>query len=256
MPMPMTPEVRNRLLVATRGAAIAFIEDMSHLREISTRENPSAGELRRVSNELRRLLVDNGGDLSGIAAPRIGRLMFKAPDNNPIYRAEHAGPYSYWASGAGEFFGLALRSISVSNSAIHRVFKDFDPSRTVDLTLDGFLGQRLICLMGKWVTRRQVIKYIANTASGVHSGTPQEEADNLQARVRQCVNYSSQNDEFKIHFNVDAFNPAIKDIPFKYQQGAIDPVLVELLSTAQSLTQSPRILELEAVVQEELRMAG
>src|ERR1700674_4527094 len=100
--MPMTREVRDQLLNATRHAAVAFLEDLTHLRDVSKGVNQSSGELRRISNELRRLLIDNGGDLPDIAAPRIGRLMFKAPDNNPIYKSARSGPYSYWASGAGE----------------------------------------------------------------------------------------------------------------------------------------------------------
>jgi hypothetical protein len=70
----MTPEIVKELKLATRDAAAAFVEDMPHIREVLNRVNPDRGELRRLSNPLRRLLIDNGGDLRDIAAPRIGRF--------------------------------------------------------------------------------------------------------------------------------------------------------------------------------------
>lgn len=249
--MAMTPEVKARLLIATREAAAAFLEDMTYLREVLKRPDPVRGELRRLSNELRRLLVDNGGDLPGIAAPRIGRLMFQAPDNNPYYRAERGHALSYFASGSSLFFGISVRGFMMFSGKSPRM-EQFDPEHTVDLPLDRFLSQRLICLSGRWINRRQIIKYVANTASGVHSGTPQEEADKLLARIRQCVSYSVQNGSFHLDFNVDAFNPKVPDIPFKHQPNAVDPVLIELLATAHFVTTSPRVLELETVVRDEL----
>src|SRR5215216_54453 len=106
--MAMTPEIQARLLAATRDAAVAFLEDVAHLRDILNRQDQVRGSLRRLSNELRRLLVDNGGDLPDIAAPRIGRLMFVARDNNPLYKSDRDHPFAYCASGSGSAHGLGL----------------------------------------------------------------------------------------------------------------------------------------------------
>ena len=58
--------------ISTRETAAAFIEDMRHLRDVVNK--PDATELRRLTNILRRLLID--GDLGKIAAPRIGRFEY------------------------------------------------------------------------------------------------------------------------------------------------------------------------------------
>jgi hypothetical protein len=70
----MVKKTTEELLNVTRGAAMALVEDLPHIREVVNRPDPDKGELRRLSNELRRLLIDNGGDLRDVAAPRIGRF--------------------------------------------------------------------------------------------------------------------------------------------------------------------------------------
>ena len=67
--MPIDPEVREKLIAATRGAAISLIEDMPHIRDVLNRPDPERGQVRLLSNVLRRILIDNGGDLRDIAAP-------------------------------------------------------------------------------------------------------------------------------------------------------------------------------------------
>src|SRR4029077_126368 len=83
--MPLNPERGEELLKTTREAAAAFMEDMPHIQEIVLKTDPDRAELRRLSNVLRRLLIDKGGDLRDIAAPRVGKLNIIAPDNKPFY---------------------------------------------------------------------------------------------------------------------------------------------------------------------------
>jgi hypothetical protein len=82
--MTLSKERRKSLLNTTRDAAIAFVEDMEHIRTLIAQEDISRADLRRLSATLRRLLVE--GDISNIAAPRIGKIKLKAPNNNPVYK--------------------------------------------------------------------------------------------------------------------------------------------------------------------------
>ena len=56
--MRLSPEQQAKMLADTRDAAVAFLEELHHFREIIEREETSPGELRRASVPLRRLLID------------------------------------------------------------------------------------------------------------------------------------------------------------------------------------------------------
>src|SRR5437868_1161900 len=107
--MSMNPEHKAELLASTREAAIACVEDVAHMRDVLSRLDPDRGELRRLSAILRRLLIDNGGDLRRIAPPRVGRLELLIPDNKAIYAADRKNPYTFFGSASVETFGLFIR---------------------------------------------------------------------------------------------------------------------------------------------------
>lgn len=126
--------------------------------------------------------------------------------------------------------------------------------------MDSYLSQPVICLRGEWATRRDVIKYMANIASGVHSGHAREDIDRLLNRIRRAARYSSVLVPPELgaapgeraagyNFNLDAVD---SDLPFEYSAANIDPVLVEILAAAHCLSVSPDITKLEAVVTKEL----
>jgi hypothetical protein len=248
--MAMTPEVRADLLVATREAAIAFIEDMPHIREILKRTDPDRGEVRRLSGTLRRLLIDNGGDLRDISAPRTGRLMYSMPDNKPVYNAAKKKPYEFFGSAGVAAFGVHWRAAAFEQGSSAQPLEDFDPDRRILLPMDNFLSQQIPCLNGKWITRRDAIKYMANIASGVHSGYAKEEIEKTIARIRRSVSYTAT-PTMNIRFNVDALYPT--EPPFRYEPDSLDPVLIEVLATAHFLATSPDLETLELNIHEELK---
>lgn len=248
--MPLTPERREQLILATREAAAAFVEDMPHIREVVNKQNPDRGELRRLSAVLRRLLIDNGGDLRTVAAPRIGRFTILSPDNKPIFKTARKHPYEFFGSAGVSAFGVHFRAAAVEKAPKPQPSEDFDPERTVALPLDNFLSQDVICLQGKWITRRDALKYIANIASGVHSGVPKEEIEKVIARVRRSAVYNAVPGAANFAFNIDALYA--DDPPFQYTPDAIDPVLVEVLAASHFIELSPDIRRLETTVQQEL----
>jgi hypothetical protein len=246
----LTPEVREKLLSATREAAAAFIEDMPHIREIVNKANPDRGELRRLSGVLRRLLIDKGGDLKDIAAPRIGRFTLLSPDNKPVFKAARKRPYEFFGSAGVAACGIYFRAAVVEKGSNAHRLENFDPDRTVALGHDNFLSQDVLCLQGKWITRRDAIKYIANIASGVHSGIVKTETEKAIARIRKSATYKAIPNAANFTFNIDALYP--NEPPFQYAPDAIDPVLVELLAAAHFLELSPDIRRLETDIRAEL----
>jgi hypothetical protein len=254
--MSMSPDVRQKLLVATRGAAEAFIEDLSYFRGIVSKRNIQRQDVRRMSNELRRILIDNGGDLEKIAAPRIGKVMLQMPDNGPYHRASWASPMTFFGSGGVDLFGIgSVRAAAAFRSAKHPPIPGFHPDKTTEATVDQFMSQGVLCRNGTWVSRRDTIKYVANVSHGVHSGTAKEESEKLLQDIRSAIIYRPPTKQsplmlMNVPHMLSAGHYPTKN--FQFGPNALDPVLVELLATASFLTRSPKIIELEAAIKTEL----
>lgn len=257
--MGMSGDHRKQRLALTREAAAAFVGDLQHIREVLGRAEPSQDELRRLSVTLRRILVER--DLTNVAAPRIGRIMLKAPDNKPIIKSNKKLPIAYFGSGGVEVFGILVQCVMVERGAGPRPLPEFHPSHTIELRLDGFLSQPVLCLEGQLVSRARAIEYVANITSGAHSGSlksapaNKRDAYEILSRVRQVATYSLEGGVTTVTFNEDALKNALTDetVQFRYTPDAIDCVLLELLAAAHYLAVSDDTAKLEQVILEELK---
>jgi hypothetical protein len=251
----LSPEQRDRLLLSTRPAAAALVDDLSYIRDLLTRllhakdVGSLPGEVRRLSATIRRLLVER--DLTIVAAPRIGRFFFDAPDIKRIIKGEGKIPFAFFASGGAELFGISVKCMILEEGNFQRDFADFDPDKSIKLQLDGFLSQPVLCLDGQWIRRGSIIKYVANVASGVHSGLPREPEDAIINNIRRHGLYSVRNGE--VRFGLDG-GPllSLPSNTFVYRPDNIDPVLVELISAAHYVAKSEDTDRLEAIIAEEL----
>ncbi len=61
--MSISADTKTALLAATKEAAAALVEDTAHMTDVLSQDNIPRGEIRRLSAIMRRLLVDNGGDV-------------------------------------------------------------------------------------------------------------------------------------------------------------------------------------------------
>lgn len=253
--MRMSEDHRKERLALTREAAAALLEDLQHIREVLARADPSRAELRRLSVTLRRILVER--DLSKVAAPRIGRIKLKAPDNKPVVKSNTKRPILFFGSGGVEAFGVTVRCSILERGAKARPLPDFHPGHTVDLRLDGFLSQPVLCFQGEMVSRARTIEYMANVASGAHSGSPKTAISDKQSvyktlsRIRFVSSYSVKDGVTTIAMDISAATG--DDPPFKYTPDSIDPVLLELLAAAHYLMISEDTAKLEQVILEELK---
>ncbi len=247
-----TPEKRDELLRVTREAAAAFAQDMEHMREIIKRPIPDSGEIRRVSGTLRRLLIDNGGDLRKIAPPRVGRLTFKTLDNSDYYSLANKHPFAVFVSGKlGPPFDM--RGTTQHRPSVQFLPPNPKENKYVEVSLDGFLSNRILCINKTWLTRGDTIKYIANTASGVHSGGFQDHNASDFSRLRGCITFSINKDGIP-HRHIDADAHMLIKPDFIFKPNTIDPVVNELHITCYLLTESPDVLKLESLIRSELNM--
>jgi hypothetical protein len=257
----LSPEQRAQMLVRSREAASAFVDDMTEIRRVLAADRPSIGEIRRLSVTLRRLLVDH--DLEIVAAPRMGRITILAPDNNPVYTHEKKNPPRLFVSGRvsilGGWNGMILLRIfrgagHIDNVPPERISPpNLDISRRIPLKLDGFLTQRVICFYGEWISRKAVIKYVANFASGAHSTEAKEREEKILAHLRRSSHLSLRDGGIHVQLPDVVSDRSQEEIPFKpLASDSIDPVLIELLAAAHFLAESPDVRELERMVKAEL----
>lgn len=258
--MPLSSEKRAEMLAQSREAANAFVDDIIEVRRVLATEGASIPEARRLSAILRRLLVDR--DLAVIASPRMGKITLLAPDNKPIYTHERNNPPRLFVSGRVRILGWdGIIMVRMFRGAGHpdnvppeRLFpSNFDIARCAAVRLDGFLAQHVICFHGEWISRRAIIKYVANVASGIHSGTPTDREDTILAHLRRSSHIRLDDRGIHVHLPDVVNDRSRQEISFRpLAPNSIDPVLIELLSAAHFLSVSPDIVELERLVKIEL----
>jgi hypothetical protein len=253
--MPLKPEQQASLRRRTIEAAAYFVEDIVWFRELLSRPTPSSSDIRRTSGMVRRLLLD--GDLPAIAAPRTGRLMLRAPQLRDFQRLSRE-PVIFVGSGF-QGHGVSVRSwcefdgsLSVEDADIvknaYLAMIGLQGTADVDLSIDNFLAQRVLRYEGFWQTRKDVLRYLAHIASGVHTGAPKSAEERALTRMRRAIRVTPDGG---IHVFPHG-TPPRDDDEFVYDPQSLDPVLVVTLDTMRIVAQSPVVIGLEAMVVQEL----
>jgi len=260
----MEEEIRKRLVEETRESAILVYEDIEHLNSVIEKSETKAVDLRHSSAILRRWLVE--GALKKVANPRVGKMNLKAIDNSPIYRVTNAGKIHQFVSGGASIHGIFLTALMGNAGQESARLENFHPDRTIDLTLDSFQRQRVIFTQETWITRAQVIKFVANVDSGVHDGLPLESWGVVLSEFRQQISIdlitpsASERLEMKMPDEIKTIpsvtfsdgNPASEIRPANYTPNRINGVLLELLATIHFLVKSKDLQNLTAVIASEL----
>jgi hypothetical protein len=275
--MALTPRQKTAMIAATYDAAKAMIDDLDHIREIIAKPVPTSGDLRRMSNLLRRLLIDSGGDLRKIAPPRLDhRLHLLAPKLDASVGQRQ--PWYFASVGTFGLFGSRQSTDIVvpdpqSKTIAPPVSPPYTQSRrleytlsgrpippsesniekTVSLPLDRFLTQPVLYYAKKWIGRADVIKFIANIASGVHSGTPKEDIvyENLH-QIRQIFALLIEDGKVTLRIH-HPFNLLDGEKPIDVDQFGLDYALLQIMSAARYLVLSPDVLVLEKIIASETR---
>lgn len=242
------------MIAATRDSAAVLADDLQHIREVVAREQPSAGDLRRLSNQLRRILVE--GDLRKVAAPRLGRIEICAPDLRSIYRANEKNPFLFIAADGFSTHGVHLATLCVNEGPSARELTGYSPDARVPLRIETFQNQRVLCFRGQWVSRADIIKYVANVAHGVHSGQPKEISHLLIRKIRAActidmIHQSPGPGMPEVNMPRISFNPEVLapvDLIIQLNPRKVDIALMHLISTGQFLTSSSDVIELERII--------
>jgi hypothetical protein len=251
----LTTEQRAQLLRGSKEATAALMEDIPYLRESVSHPFPKRAALRRASGILRRLLTDR--DLQIVATPRLDRIKLKQFDNQAALQRAVRFNAAFFAAVGVDLGGTEFRCISLLPHAIdmheHRhelenIKNSMD--RTIEVRIDNFLSEKVLCFFEHWTSRRAVIKYVANVGSGVHSGAASDPDEIALTRIRQSVYYTTYPTP-GVAFVPNAFTPHLSK-EFKYSALHVDPVMAEIHSAISLLVQSPDIINLEMIISAEL----
>jgi hypothetical protein len=228
------------LCKSTLESSVVLIDDLAHIREILAKPEPTAGDIRRLTAQLRRILIER--DLALIAAPRVGRISLQAPDTKPITISNRASPVSFFSAGGADVFGVQVAAAIIEKGNAARILPGFDPEARVLLKADNFLTQNVVCFQGEWISRGDIIKYIANVAHGVHTGEIKESSEQLIRRVRHAWKFEIINGTPTMSSNVAVFSNA--ELPANVDRRAIDCALLEVLAAASLMVKSPEVIAL------------
>lgn len=245
----ISDEQKQRLLLVTRPAARTTFEDILYLRELVGSRSTSATALRHSSVVLRRLILQ--GELSRVAAPRLGhQFLIQAKQLKPVYKYDARLPLKVFASMGCNAFGVEFDGIcaEVRNS---RGIPDYHPDNRSALNIDSFAKQKVMALDGRWVTRRDVIHYVANKAGGAHPASGANEAtERMLLLLREVISISIEDD--MVSLNIRNRVSLSEEIQFSFTPGRIDAVLLELLAASAQLVNSPDCQFLQNVIEVEL----
>jgi len=254
-------------LEKTRNSAYSFLEDYEYLCDLVGSITPKKGDLRRASAIVRRWLVD--GSLQAIASPRVGRIEICAPDCEPFVISARKKPFAVFVSARTNVFGVYIAAGTVDEGRTPRQIPGLiDPSNRNSMRIDTFRKQKVIYFEGEWITRNEVIKYVANIGDGVHSGTLKTDAEKRIASVRHAMTFAlvdpkkDPNRPKEMPDDVGLipcikFNPAAgshTDLAINYDPDSIDCVLVELLAIIRFVVESPNVKTLRMKVQKEAKL--
>jgi hypothetical protein len=244
--MALDPAIAEARRLETRDAASAFLEDFDHTRELLSSRFPVRRDARHISAILRRLLVES--DLHTIAGPRLGRIEIVGPNLDLAYlNIADRKPIAFYAS---IFAGLGIAPAyathySPSDAGSQSVQIDLKP-----FSVDGFRDQKVIWFRDTWISRTDLIRYVANEKAGVHS----QQERRVNTRTISLL-------EMIMTMSLDSkgiCNIKMADVPpiaprSTYRGNALNPVLLEMILAASALFSSPDIIRLASYVRSELR---
>jgi hypothetical protein len=126
------------------------------------------------------------------------------------------------------------------------------------------LNQKIICFENIWITRREILKYLANIGSGAHSDIPETDIDKRIYRLRETCAYHFTGNAVPMRFSGVFGDPKwdinLADAGKRTDSGeidapylSVDPTLVEVLTAARFVAESPDVNRLEALIRSETR---
>lgn len=246
------------MIEATREAAHDLVDDLHFIRETLAKAKPRSGDLRRLSAQLRKILVE--GELQHIAGPRMGHIHIQAPDLSPAYAQNEQFPWGFLSSGMGiDIYGMEFGAVGWEagfglRRSPPRQPEPIDQSAAIrPFRIEQFKQQKVLCSHGKWATRQDIIKFVANKARGVHPTKPITDPLDLMLHNNRnmiVVDLSGDEPNTILQISTSMIYPELTD-EYTAELSHINIILLQVLSAAIWITRSPEVQELERIIADE-----
>ncbi len=231
---------------------ITIYEDLVHLSELCDSTDTKNSEIRNSVHILRRLLIY--GDLQKSASARKYQLLIDAPDLKSYIKAARYNLIEFYQAGGANVLGIYVAYSMISKGTSHRlsrIMKESHPDSKIQLNIQSFLRQKCFWFKGKFVTREDVIKYVANKAGNAHFD--RKDREEVIDRIRSAVQISLSDDDIPTFgFNIDVLDD--REFSFDPNPKNIDPIFIEVVATAKFLTESPAIKAYCKLLKNEYRL--
>ena len=218
---------------------ITIYEDLEHLAKLWDTSETKNSDIRNSVHILRRLLIY--GDLQKSANSRKYQLLIDAPDLKSFIKAARYGLVEFYQAGGANVLGVYVEGSMISKGTSHRlnrIMREHQPGTTIQLKMQSFLRQQCFSFKGEFVTREDVIKYVANKAGNAHYDRKGRDIviDKIRGTCQICL---TEDGIPSIGFNIDALENT--NFNFDPNPKNIDPIFIEVAATAKYLTESQSI---------------
>jgi hypothetical protein len=221
------------------------LRDVKNFARLKSIENPAQEEISLHAASVRQLLLD--GLLGASAASRNVGILFHVNDSNPLVRAARNGKAEAFQLAGVTVFGISIAGGVISRGPVAAA-EDFDPGSVVSLKLDSFLKQTVAFIGGQFLTRYDILIYVANKAGGVHyDPTASKALPNEKMRalgmLRRSFAIGTADGATNIRFTPSADEE--QSSHFRYEPTHIDAVYLEFLAIITAIEES---IEVKALV--------
>jgi hypothetical protein len=215
---------------------LAVMNALERIGEAARENLPSARLLVEAAGSLRMLLIDR--QIAKSAASHGIRLEITATDNRFIKSVEPLSKVSFFMSGGCTVGLVRLDPFVVAATGV--AVPPISVCLTRRMMLGKFLDDPVLCVMGRIVTRAEVIHYVANKMGGVHYDAKRDrEFQHAIDRARSAVSFRLEGGQVVQEVNFDFLHDTVP--AFEFLPSRLDCALIQILSTCTMLHQSPDV---------------
>lgn len=230
--------------------AIVLLDDILHLEKLASVPIPSAGDIRRVSSTLRRLLEED--HIQRVASRRVGRIELLYEDAEVIlgegaedFRVAGLPPLFGWQQCPFGFFSKFFQEQSDGTGGEISLASD-EPRRASKVKLSNFLNRPVARYQGAKISKRDMLQHVCYFDCGIHLNGSQKERVAIISEFKNSLTFR---EGMPGQMAVE-----IRDLRSERPDGAIlDLAQAHTFGIAHEIINSPDIHQLKNILESEFR---
>lgn len=230
-----------------------LLGDFRNLDRLARVEHPGRDQVRLHAATVRRLLLE--GELGAAASRRGLPLKFAVPDSQPLVRSASGGHVAQFCLMGMAGYGNLTAFMSPGPGGYDSTAEEFDPNNVVHLNLAEFLRQEVAFCTGVFLSRHDVIAYVANKVAGVHydtspTGRLTESKMRALGELMDRFQIRTEGGSLLLYSGRRAANT--EPMGIRYEPDSIGGVFLELLACVTYILESECVLVLRRSIERDL----